>query len=199
MNFFKIFSQNQVFADTRGLEIEPTTINDLRRAFRLQEWFEKMARGGSRYIEQIYSHFGVKSPDARLQRPEYITGVKSPIVISEVLNTAGIDGELPQGNMSGHGAGVTTGKYGNYNVYEHGWIIGIMSIRPKTAYMDGIPKHFLKTDPFDIYWPTFAHIGEQEVQQQEIFAYTANKEATFGYVPRYAEYKYIPSRVAGLS
>jgi hypothetical protein len=174
-----------------------TTINELRRAFRLQEWLEKNARGGTRYIENILSHFGVKSSDKRLQRPEYITGVKSPVIISEVLNTTGIDGELPQGNMAGHGISVTSGNYGNYFCEEHGYIIGIMSVMPKTAYQQGIPKHYLKADPLDYFWPSFAHIGEQEVKNKEIFAYTANDEETFGYVPRYAEYKYNPSRIAG--
>jgi hypothetical protein len=186
-----------LWAQTDGLTVEPTTINDLRRAYRLQEWLEKNARGGTRYIESILSHFGVKSSDARLQRPEYITGVKTPVVISEVLNTSGTEGELPQGNMAGHGIAVSSGKSGNYYVEEHGYIIGIMSIMPKTAYQQGIPRTFLKLDPLDYFWPSFANIGEQEVQTQELYAYTANKEDTFGYVPRYAEYKYMPSRVAG--
>jgi hypothetical protein len=174
-----------------------TTINELRRAFRLQEWLEKNARGGTRYIENILSHFGVKSSDKRLQRPEYITGVKSPVIISEVLNTTGIDGELPQGNMAGHAISVTSGNYGSYFCEEHGYIIGVMSIMPKTAYQQGIQRHWTKSDPLDYFWPSFAHIGEQEVKNKEIYAYTANDEDTFGYVPRYAEYKYNPSRVAG--
>ena len=186
-----------LWAQTDGLQVEPTTINDLRRAYRLQEWLEKNARGGTRYIESILSHFGVKSSDSRLQRPEYITGVKSPIVISEVLNTSGTVNQLPQGNMAGHGIGVTSGRAGSYYCEEHGYIIGIMSIMPKTAYQQGIPRTFLKFDPLDYFWPSFANIGEQEVQVQELYAYTDNKEDTFGYVPRYAEYKYMPSRVAG--
>jgi hypothetical protein len=186
-----------LWAQTDGLTVEPTTINDLRRAYRLQEWLEKNARGGTRYIESILSHFGVKSSDARLQRPEYITGVKTPVVISEVLNTSGTEGELPQGNMAGHGIAVSSGKSGSYYAEEHGYIIGIMSIMPKTAYQQGIPRTFLKSDPLDYFWPSFANIGEQEVQIQELYAYTGNSEATFGYVPRYAEYKYMPSRVAG--
>lgn len=178
-------------------DVEPTTINDLRRAFRLQEWLEKNARGGTRYIENILTHFGVKSSDKRLQRPEYITGVKSPVVISEIVNTTGqLDG-LPQGNMAGHGMSVSSGRSGSYYCEEHGYIIGIMSVMPKTAYQQGIPKTFLKNDTLDYYWPSFANIGEQAVQNQEIFAYTSNGQDTFGYVPRYAEYKYMPSRVAG--
>lgn len=186
-----------LYADTSSLNIQPGTINDLRRAMRLQEWLEKNARGGTRYTENILMHFGVKSSDARLQRPEYITGIKSPIVISEVLNTTGQPDGLPQGNMAGHGIGVTSGKYGKYFCEEHGYIIGVMSVMPKTAYQQGIPRTYLKKDTLDYFWPSFANIGEQEVQNQELYAYTNTSEDTWGYVPRYAEYKYMPSRVAG--
>jgi hypothetical protein len=188
---------DSLYADTSNAEIEPTTINDLRRAFRLQEWLEKNARGGTRYIESILSHFGVRSSDARLQRPEYITGVKTPVVVSEVLNTTGQTEGLVQGNMAGHALSISSGKSGSYYCEEHGYIIGIMSVMPKTAYQQGIPKTYLKNDTLDYYFPSFANIGEQPVQQQELYAYTAQKEDTFGYVPRYAEYKFMPSRVAG--
>ena len=185
-----------MIAKTSDLDIQPTTINDLRRAFRLQEWLEKNARGGTRYIENILMHFGVRSSDKRLQRPEYITGLKTPVIISEVLNTSATTEEA-QGNMAGHGVAVSTGKYGNYFCEEHGYIIGIMSVMPQPAYQQGIPKTYLKTDPLDFFWPSFAHIGEQPVTNNELYAYTATAEDTFGYVPRYAEYKYQPSRVAG--
>lgn len=188
---------NTLFAKTSGKQIGNTTINDLRRAYRLQEWLEKNARGGTRYIESILSHFGVRSSDKRLQRPEYITGVKTPVIISEVLNTTGENSGLPQGNMAGHGISVSSGKSGSYFCEEHGYIIGIMSVMPKTAYQQGIPRTFLKNDTLDYFFPTFANIGEQEVQVQELYAYTTSKEETFGYVPRYSEYKYMPSRVAG--
>jgi hypothetical protein len=197
------YAPNTMFAETDGLELQPTTINDLRRAFRLQEWLEKNARGGTRYIENILTHFGVKSSDKRLQRPEYITGVKTPVVISEIVNTTGQvnqpgqDQGLPQGNMAGHGMSVSSGRSGSYFCEEHGYIIGIMSVMPKTAYQQGIPKTFLKNDTLDYFWPSFAHIGEQEVTTNELYAYTPNANQTFGYVPRYAEYKYMPSRVAG--
>jgi hypothetical protein len=187
----------ELFANTSGVSVANTTINDLRRAYRLQEWLEKNARGGTRYVESILSHFGVKSSDARLQRPEYITGVKTPVIVSEVLNTTGQTTGLPQGNMAGHGISVSTGKSGSYYCEEHGYIIGIMSVMPTTAYQQGIPRTFLKNDTLDYFWPTFANIGEQEVQNQELFAYTPSATQTFGYVPRYAEYKYMPSRVAG--
>lgn len=190
---------NQAYDPAGSLTTEPTTITDLRRAFKLQEWLEKNARAGTRYIENILAHFGVKSSDKRLQRPEYITGVKSPVVISEVLNTTGESAGLPQGNMAGHGVSVAQGKFGSYYCEEHGYIIGIMSVMPITAYQQGVPKHFFKySNNFDYYWPSFAHIGEQEVKVKEIYAYgSSNPDATFGYVPRYAEYKYEPSRVAG--
>jgi hypothetical protein len=188
---------NGLYAPGTTAEVEPTTINDLRRAFRLQEWLEKNARGGTRYIESILTHFGVKSSDKRLQRPEYITGVKSPVVISEIVNTTGQDGGLAQGNMAGHGISVSSGRSGSYYCEEHGYIIGVMSVMPKTCYQQGIPKTYLKNDNLDYFWPSFAHIGEQAVTNNEIYAYTSAANDTFGYVPRYAEYKYMPSRVAG--
>lgn len=197
--------QNGLYAPGVDADVEPTTINDLRRAFRLQEWLEKNARGGTRYVESILTHFGVKSSDARLQRPEYITGTKTPVVISEVLNTTGSfeagdpssPTSNPQGTMAGHGISVTSGKGGSYYCEEHGYIIGIMSVMPKTAYQQGIPRTYLKNDTLDYFWPSFANIGEQEVKNAELYAYTASNQDTFGYVPRYSEYKYMPSRVAG--
>lgn len=174
-----------------------TTINDLRRAFKLQEWLEKAARGGSRYIEWLKVMFGVNSSDKRLQRPEYITGTKSPVIVSEVLNTTGTD-TLPQGNMSGHAVSVTNGNYDSYYCEEHGHIIGIMSVMPKPAYMQGLDRMWNKiTDPTEFYFSSFANIGEQEVQGSEIAAYNINATATFGYIPRYAEYRYLPNRVCG--
>lgn len=183
------------------LTVGSTTINDLRRSFKIQEWLEKMARGGTRLTEVIRSHFGVISQDARLQRPEYITGIKTPVTISEVLNTTGDTGAadpLPQGNMSGHAMAVTQGKYGSYYCHEHGYIIGIMSVMPKTAYQQGIPKHFLQIDSNTQYpWPSFAHLGEEEVQNKEIYGYTAGGSNVFGYLPRYSNYRYSPNTVHG--
>lgn len=189
----------QLYAETSSLEAGSAQITDLRRAFRLQEWLELAARAGSRYVENILAFFGVRSSDQRLQRPEYITGVKSPVVISEVLNTSNT-AEAPQGNMSGHAVSVIGGKSGSYFCEEHMYIIGVMSVMPKPAYMNGIPKHFLKlTDPFEHFWPQFAHIGEQAITNEEIKAYEAPAiaKATFGYVPRYSEYKFHPNMVSG--
>ena len=182
------------------------TINDLRRSLKLQEWLEKNARGGARYIEQIFSHFGVKSSDARLQRAEFLGGGKTPVMISEVLQTSGsptASGSAlfgtPLASMAGHGISVGSTHEFTRFFEEHGLVLGIMSVMPKTAYQQGTPRMFTKFDKFDYYFPEFAHLGEQEIKNKEI--YTTNNQAynegTFGYTPRYAEYKYRESRVCG--
>jgi len=189
--------------DQVTLDNAETTINDLRRAVRLQEWLEKMARGGYRYIEQMLVMFGVKSSDARLQRPEFLGGGKTPVSIGEVVSTfQSPDGEgNPQANMAGHGVSVG-GKNGFKRTFEeHGYVIGVVSVIPRTAYQQGIPKHFTRFDKFDYAWPTFANIGEQEVKNSEIYfdysAAGAYNTSTFGYQSRYAEYKYAPTTVHG--
>lgn len=188
--------QNQLFAQTYGLQIEPTTIIELRRAFKLQEWLERSIAGGTRYIEHIKAMFGVTSDDARLQRPEYITGVKAPVIISEVLQTA--EGTEPVGTMAGHGVSVSSGRYGQYFCKEHGFIIGVMSVMPETGYMQGLERQFgQRQDRFDYLWPQFAHIGEQEVKLKEVFATSILGDNTFGYIPRYQEYRMRQNRVAG--
>lgn len=176
-----------------------TTINDLRRAARLQEWLERNARAGSRYIEQIFSHFGVKSSDARLQRPEYLGGAKKPVVISEVLSSVALEGQ-PQGTMTGHGVSVGKSNRFKRRFEEHGFIIGIMSVVPRTAYQQGLNKMFFRNDKLNYYWPEFAQLGEQAVQNKELYfdpVDPAAGEETFGYQSRYAEYKYNQSTVHG--
>lgn len=173
------------------------TLNDLRIAMRVQEWLEKSARGGTRDNEFIRVQFGVRTSDARLQRPEYITGIKTPVSISEVLNTTGTT-EAPQGQMAGHGIAIANGNYGSYYAEEPGYIIGIMNVQPETAYFQGIPKHFLKyNEPTEKLFPVFGNLGEQDILNLELYAYTNNQYQTFGYTPRYAEYKYENNRVAG--
>jgi hypothetical protein len=174
-------------------------IIDLRRAFKLQEWLEKNARGGSRYIEVILSHFGVRSSDARLQRPEFLGGNSSPLSVSEVLQTSDAAAEdTPQGNMAGHAISVGKNKTISYFCEEHGFIIGLMSVMPKTAYQQGLHRSLWKFDKFDYYWPSFAHIGEQPIYNGEIYYDGAGQDyGVFGYTPRYAEYKYMPSTVHG--
>lgn len=188
----------QVGYDPDGtLSVSPTTINDLRQAFKTQEFLELMLRGGARINEILRNFFGIEGQDQRLERPEYITGTKSPLIISEVLNTTGTTGELPQGNMAGHAVSVGKGKIGSYHTKEHGYIIGIMSIIPRSSYSQGIPKTFLKSDYLDFFWPQFAHLGEQPVLNAEIYAYQSTDQNTFGYMPIHSDYRYIPSRIAG--
>jgi len=181
-------------------EAASASINELRRAFRLQEWLERNARGGSRYIEVIMAHFGVKSSDSRLQRPEFLGGSATPVTISEVLQTSDNASETtPQANMAGHGVAVGQSNKVSYFCEEHGFILGLMTVMPKTAYQQGLPKIFSKFDKFDYFWPSFQSIGEQPIYNQEIYYDTSDSqnEEVFGYTPRYAEYKYIPSSVHG--
>ena len=196
------------FRERTGLEADlseatASSVSDLRLAVRLQEWLERNARGGTRYIENILSHFGVYSKDARLQRPEYLGGGCKPLQISEVLQTSGtLDSDIgtsPQGNMSGHGISVGSDYSFKRRFTEHGYIFCIMSVMPKTAYMQGVRRHFMKQTPLDYFWPSFAHIGEQPIYVGELYN-TGNPEENrevFGYQSRYCEYKYIPSSTHG--
>ncbi|QCS36934.1 major capsid protein [Tortoise microvirus 29] len=179
-------------------QVNSVSVNDLRFAIKLQEWLEKNARGGTRYKETIKNHFDVNTSDGRLQRPQYLGGTMSPMVISEVLQTSATEVDSPQGTMSGHGISVTNGKEISHYCEEHGFVIGIMSVMPKTAYSQGVHKQWSRFDRLDYYWPTFAHLGEQEVKNRELYYGTdGENDNTFGYVPRYAEYKYLDGRVAG--
>lgn len=178
---------------------EGVDISVLRRAFKLQEWRELAARVGTRIKEGLRGFFDVKSQDSRLDLPEFITAVKSRVNISEVLNNTGTE-EAPQGSMAGHGIAYNRGRHGSYYCPEHGYIIAIKSTRPKTAYQQGIEKHWLKnTDPYEHFWHQFEHIGEQAVQNREVYAFQGEIGGSdvFGYIPRYAEYKFMNSRVAG--
>jgi len=183
-------------------QADAVDINTVRRAFRLQEWLERLARGGSRYTEIIKSMFNVFSSDARLQRPEFIGRQVQSMVISEVLSTAqtnnGVEVINPVGEMAGHGISAGGGFNGSYYAEEHGWIIGFINVQPTTSYQDGLHKKFHRFDRLDYAWPVFANIGEQEVKQKEIYCFTSgDPDRTFGYVPRYAEYKFENDRVAG--
>ncbi len=174
------------------------TINDLREAFQIQRMYEKDARGGTRYTELILSHFGVQSPDARLQRPEYLGGGKSQIQINPVAQTSSTDATSPQGNMS---AFATTGFSGHgfsKAFTEHSAILGIACVFADLTYQQGLPRHFSRQTRWDFYWPTLAHLGEQEILNKEIYAQgTTDDDAVFGYQERYAEYRYAPSRITG--
>lgn len=186
--------------------VDECTINNLRRANALQKYLEAMARGGSRYIEQIQAIFGVRSSDARLQRAEYLGGGRSNVVISEVLQQSAST-DTPEGDPSPlgefAGRGVSSGSTGSIKRFfeEHGYLVGIMSIVPRSGYYQGTPRKYTKFDCFDYAFPQFAHLGEQEVRNSELFdSLTLTDEqrnGTFGYQSRYAEYKFIMSKVTG--
>lgn len=155
--------------NNQGLEadlnnVSASSINELRQAFSIQKWLEKNARGGSRYVEQLLAHFGVRSSDARLQRPEYLGGGKTPVVISEVLQNSASTENSPQGQMVGHGISVGNTNEFRARFEEHGFVIGIMSIIPRTSYQNGLPRVFQKYDKFDYFFPDLAHLGEQAVK-----------------------------------
>lgn len=185
------------FDPNGSLTVGATTINDLRRAEAIQKMLEIDARGGTRYNEGTMAHFGEDIGDATIQRAEYIVGVKTPVVISEVLNQSGEVGGLPQGNMSGHAIAAGGGKAAKYHCSEYGFIIGILSIIPRTQYMWGIPKWAMNNDRYDYYWPSLANIGEEAVKNNEVMAYVATSNETFAYNPRYYQHKYQQSRIAG--
>lgn len=177
---------------------DAVTINTLRRAFRLQEFLERSARGGTRYVEWLLSMFGVRSSDARLQRPEYLGGTTQNVVFSEVLATAQeTTQEIPVGQMAGHGISVGGGNTISLRAEEHGWMIGIISVLPDTAYQDGLPREFSRFDRFDYVNPVFANIGEQEVLNKEVAIFHPEPDGIFGYNPRFSEKRFKNSRVAG--
>lgn len=174
------------------------TINSLRSAFALQRFYEKDARGGTRYTEIIRSHFGVISPDARLQRSEYLGGDSTPIMFNPVQQTSSTDTISPQGNLSAY-ALMSTRIHGfNKSFTEHGIVIGLCNIRTDLSYQQGINKTWLRQTREEFYWPTFAHLGEQAVLNKEIYAQgTDADDQVFGYQERYAECRYHPSIITG--
>ena len=183
------------------------TINQLRMAFQIQKLYEKDARGGSRYIEILKSHFGVTSPDARLQRPEYLGGNRVPININQVVQqSATASGETAQGTVTG--MSVTTDTHSDFtkSFTEHGFVIGVMVARYDHTYQQGLERFWSRKDRFDYYWPVFANIGEQAVKNKEIYAQGPAKldsagavidDQVFGYQEAWADYRYKPSRVTG--
>lgn len=183
--------------------VTAATINSLRQAFQLQKLYERDARGGTRYTEILRSHFGVVSPDSRLQRPEYLGGSESPVIINPVVQnsaTGSTGAETPQGNLAAYGiASSTSAKHGfTKSFVEHGIIIGLLNVRADLTYQQGIPRMFSRRTRFDFYWPVLAHLGEQAILNKEIFAQgTAADNDVFGYQERYAEYRYFPSMITG--
>lgn len=199
-------SQSGLIAVASG-NASASTINQLRMAFQIQKLYEKDARGGSRYIEILKSHFGVTSPDARLQRPEYLGGNRVPININQVVQQSGTAaGETAQGTVTG--MSVTTDTHSDFtkSFTEHGFVIGVMVARYDHTYQQGLERFWSRKDRFDYYWPVFANIGEQAVKNKEIFAQGPSKvdsagavidDQVFGYQEAWADYRYKPSRVTG--
>lgn len=188
------------------------TINSMRQAFQIQKLLERDARGGTRYTEILRSHFGVESPDARLQRPEYLGGGSIPVIINPVTQTSGSAPDTggytdtPQGNLAAYG--VVNGNTGfSKSFVEHCVILGILSVRADLTYQQGVPRMFSRRSRYDFYWPAFAHLGEQAVLNKEIYAQGPSvidpttgqpmDDSVFGYQERWAEYRYFPSKVTG--
>jgi len=177
------------------------TINSLRQAFQIQKIYERDARGGTRYTELIKAHFGVTSPDARLQRPEYLGGGSTMVNISPVPQTSasGTYATPPQGTLSAYGT-VLANRHGfSASFTEHGVILGLCSVRADLTYQQGMNRMWSRDTRFDFYWPALAQIGEQAVLQKEIYATGVDGEddSVFGYQERFAEYRYKPSIVTG--
>ena len=174
------------------------TINSLREAFQLQRFFERDARGGTRYTELLRAHFGVVSPDYRLQRPEYLGGFSAPVIVNPIAQTSSTDGTSPQGNLAAFGVvgNVSSGFVKSFT--EHGYIIGLASVRADMTYQQGTSRMWNRRTRYDFYWPAFSHLGEQPVLNKEIFTQnTLDDDKVFGYQERYAEYRYYPSMITG--
>ena len=174
------------------------TINSLRTAFQMQKFYERLARGGSRYTEVLRSFFGVVSPDARLQRPEFLGSFTKMVNVNPIAQTSATNDTSPQGNLSAYG--VTAAKFHGFtkSFVEHGYIFGFVCARADLTYQQGINKMWLRSTVYDFYWPTFAHLGEQAIELREIYAQGSEADTTvFGYQERYAEYRYKPSQITG--
>lgn len=178
-------------------DVDVMTINQLRMAFQIQKLYEKDARGGTRYVEILKSHFGVTSPDARLQRPEYLGGNRIPITINQILQTSET-ANTPQGNVAGQS--LTSDVHGDFirSFTEHGFVIGLCVARYDHTYQQGIARMWSRKTRFDYYWPVLANIGEQAILNKEIYAQgTAKDNEVFGYQEAWADYRYKPSVVTG--
>lgn len=185
-------------ADFSGTS-QVATIRQLRLAFQIQKLYERDARGGTRYIEILKSHFGVTSPDARLQRPEYLGGNRIPININQVVQSSSTDASgTPQGNTAAYS--LTSDNHSDFtkSFVEHGFLIGVMVARYRHTYQQGLERFWSRKDRFDYYFPVFANIGEQAIKNREIYAQGTEKDdEVFGYQEAWADYRYRPNRVTG--
>lgn len=184
------------------LNSSQVSINDLRTSLAVQRWLENNARGGPRYIEQMIAHYNHRVPDFRLQRAEYLGGGSQPVIISEVEATGGGDDQPVVGDLKGRGTSIGKSNGFSYTCQEHGYVVSFLSVLPDPAYYQGVPKLWSKHSRFDIAFPALANLGEQEILSEELFYSLAagdddDNVTTFGYIPRYAEYKFMNDRVAG--
>lgn len=189
-------SESNLYAD---LSVATSiTINQLRTAFQIQKLLERDARGGTRYTEILRSHFGVVSPDARLQRPEYLGGSSTRIAIKPVEQTSASDSTTPQGNLAAFGVAADTFHGFTKSFVEHGWILGFVNVRADLSYQQGINRMWSRSDRYDFYFPALSHLGEQAVLNKEIYAQgTDADEDVFGYQERWAEMRYKPATITG--
>lgn len=189
-------NDSPVYADLSAAT--SATINSLRQAFQLQRLYERDARGGTRYTEILRSHFGVVSPDARLQRPEYLGGSSVRVNINPVQQTSATDQTSPQGNLAAFGVVANRDSGFKKSFVEHGYIIGLVNLRADLNYQQGLNRMWSRQTRFDFYWPVLAHLGEQAILSKEIFADgSAQDDDVFGYQERYAEYRYYPNMITG--
>lgn len=187
---------HNLIADLSG--VSAISINDLRQAFQIQKFYEKWARGGSRYTETLRVMFNVISPDARLQRPEYLGGTHSRVNVVPTAQTSSTDSVSPQSNLSAFGVLGDSAHGFNKSFVEHGYVIGLVCLRADITYQQGLNRMWSRRQLFDFYWPTLAHLGEQVVYNREIYTQgTADDNGVFGYQERYAEYRYKPSMITG--
>ena len=174
------------------------TINSLRQAFMLQRYYEIDARGGTRYTEKLQAHFGVTNPDARLQRPEFLGSHSSMMNINPVTQTSSTDSTTPQGNLAAYGLNAQRYHAFTKSFSEFGYVIGLINVRADLTYQQGVNRMWLRSDVLDFYWPSFAHLGEQAIQNIEIYCQgNDDDKKVFGYQERYAEYRYKPSLITG--
>lgn len=187
---------SNLFADLS--QATAATINQLRQAFAIQRIYEKDARGGTRYIEVIKTHFGVQSPDARLQRPEYLGGLRKRIGMDQVVQTSSTDSTTPQGNTAAYSLTGISDNLFTKSFVEHGLVLGLACVRTEHTYQQGINRMWSRKGRFDFYWPSLSNIGEQAILNKEIYAQgTAADEQAFGYQEAWADYRYKPSQVTG--
>jgi hypothetical protein len=193
-------TEANIFADLSSAT--SATINQIRQSFQIQRLLERDARGGTRYTEIVRSHFGVVSPDSRLQRPEYIGGGSNPININPIAQTSGTGGSgttTPLGNLAAMGTTLAHGHGFTYSAVEHGMVIGLVSVRADLTYQQGLQRMWSRKTRYDYYFPVFAHLGEQPILNKEIYVTGDDAdENVFGYQERWAEYRYKPSQITGL-